>query len=196
MMRNNWIHHEVQQLLFLNNLKKDEIWNESKYEEFNEYYGKIDISESKGFIKLIDILNHISNNLLKQYTFNAFDIYYKGWQEYKLKLSQVEQLEKQNSSNKKMLTEKTALKLKIHSQYKRYSSFAGFDEWLIFSNRNNLSLDENKEVFCKESIYALLNRLLFIRICEDKDLLKKRISNGGIENFMEFVDNPDEAYKQ
>jgi hypothetical protein len=70
--------HEIQQLLFLDNLKKEEI--ESKYEEFNEYYGKIDVSEQKGFDRLIAILNHFSNNLLRQYTFNAFDIYYKGYQ--------------------------------------------------------------------------------------------------------------------
>jgi type I restriction-modification system DNA methylase subunit len=188
--------HQIQELLFLNNLKKDEIWNESKYEEFNEFYGRIDVSTPRGFDRLINVLNQISNNLLKQYTFNAFDIYYKGFQEYELKLSQVQQHEKQNSCDKKILADAANLEVNTHSQYKRYSSFAGFYEWLIFSNRSNMSIAENKEVFCKESIYALMSRLLFIRICEDKDLLKKRISNGGTDIFKQFVDNPEEAYKQ
>ena len=41
--------------------------------------------------------------------------------------------------------------------------------------------DEVKEIFCKETIYVLLNKLIFIRICEDKGFLEKNISNGGIE---------------
>jgi type I restriction-modification system DNA methylase subunit len=187
---------DLSQILFLERLKKDEIRSESKYQSFDEYYGTIDISDPVGFENLIDRLNYISNDVLRQFTYDAFDEYYAGFQEYQSKLGQIEELEKQNGKNNKTAASITELKLKLQSQFKKYASFAGFYEWRTFSNRNQKPQEENKVVFCKESIYVLLNRLLFIRICEDKGLLKKKISNGGIEQFKEFVDNPDEAYRQ
>lgn len=187
---------EIEQMLFLEKLKRDEVRSESKYEKFNDYYATIDVSDSDGFDKLVETLKYISNSLMRQYTYSAFDEYYAGYQEYQAKLKQIEELEKRESKNKKEASNIAELKLKVQSQYKKYASFSGFYEWRTFSNRNDRPNEENKQVFCKESIYVVLNRLLFIRICEDKGLLKKKISNGGIEAFKEFVDNPDEAYKQ
>ena len=37
---------------------------------------------------------------------------------------------------------------------------------------------EPKETFCKETAYILLNRILFVRICEDKSFMKKRRLSG------------------
>ncbi|UYZ39531.1 MAG: N-6 DNA methylase [Candidatus Methanospirare jalkutatii] len=45
---------------------------------------------------------------------------------------------------------------------------------------------EPKETFCKETAYILLNRILFVRICEDKSFMKKRrFSSDYVSIFLE-----------
>ncbi|MFA4946295.1 MAG: N-6 DNA methylase [Candidatus Micrarchaeia archaeon] len=183
---------EVEQILFLENLRKEEVWSESKYGVFNEYYAKIDISEDTGFEKLIEQLNYVLNGLLKQYTYDAFDEYSAGYFEYESKTKEIDLFEKENgvTRNKKLAQQTADLKFKLDGAFAKYASFKGYYIWKAQSNRDVFSEEENKKVFCKESIYVLINRLLFIRILEDKGLLKKKISNGGIESLREQLDEP------
>ena len=44
---------------------------------------------------------------------------------------------------------------------------------------------EPKETFCKETAYILLNRILFARICEDKEFMQKRLSGKYLGDFIE-----------
>jgi len=191
------------QILFLEHITKKEIWNASKYDRFDDFYATIDVSEKDGFEKLLERIKYIINNLLKKYTDDTFDEYLAGYHEYQRKLSELEDLKKISKEKKlnKMEPEIVDAKLRIDAKYKKYLPFVGYYEWLSLSNRSNKSDEENKQVFCKESIYVFLNRLLFIRICEDKGLLKKRISNGGIEQLRELLsenpdDGTDDAYNQ
>ncbi|MFH1199811.1 MAG: N-6 DNA methylase [Candidatus Micrarchaeota archaeon] len=191
----------VEQILFLQNITKAEVWNESKYSKFNEYYATIDITEEDGFEKLIDRLNYVSNDLLRQYTYDAFDEYYAGYHEYQNRVKEIELLEKENGRNRKTEAKLAEAKLRTRDEFKKYASFEGYFAWRSLSGRSEKPDEENKTVFCKESIYVLLNRLLFIRICEDTGLLKKRISNGGIEQLRELLheeilDNSDQLFKQ
>lgn len=191
---------EIEQLLFLNRLTKQQVWSENKYSQFNDYYGTIDVSDSAGFAKLIEQLNYISNDLLRQYTYAAFDEYSEAYDEYMHTKNDLEEIKKFNGNNAKRASDIARFELKTEGKYKKYSSFSGFHIWKAICNRPDDKEEENKQVFCKESIYVLLNRLLFIRICEDKGLLKKKISNGGVERLREELSEPivgdTEVFKQ
>lgn len=191
---------ETEQILFLNNITKQHIWSEDKYSKFDDYYATIDVSEDAGFSKLIEQLNYISNDILRQYTYAAFDEYYAGYAQYKQAMGEISEMKRMDGSRTKQATEIAKYELKIEGKYKKYSSFSGYYIWKALSNRPDDKEEENKQVFCKESIYVLLNRLLFIRICEDKGLLKKKISNGGIERLREELSEPivgdSEVFKQ
>ena len=179
---------EIEQILFLVNITKEQVWSESKYSNFDPYYAKIDVFEEQGFDKLIEQLNYISNDILRQYTYSAFDEYYANYAQYRQTKNELDDMKKHVGDNKKQASEIARYELKNEGKYKKYSTFAGFYIWRALSNRPDEKEEENKQIFCKESIYVLINRLLFIRICEDKGLLRKRIiSNGGIEKLRDLL---------
>ena len=181
---------ETEQILFLSNISKTEVWSTSKYGVFDPYYAKIDVSDTTGFNQLIDQLRHLTDDLLRQYTYETFDDYFAGFEGYKQELNELQELKKGNENDKKLAAELAKVELRIEGKYKKFSSFSGYYIWKALSNRNDDNEEENKQVFCEESIYVLLNRLLFIRICEDKGLLSKKISNGGIEKLREQLTEP------
>ena len=174
---------EKSQILFLNNLTKETLFNPSKYEKFNETYARIDITKEAGFRKLLDRLNFIANNLLLGYTLRAFDEYKEGYKRYQSELKELSEVPR-NKKNAYMLAK---AKQKIEEKYSKYKTFSGYYLWKEYSGKENVPDEEAKEIFCKESIYVLLNKLLFIRICEDKHLIQKNISNGGIEELREVL---------
>jgi hypothetical protein len=68
-----------------------------------------------------------------------------------------------------------------------------FNDWLKISMKEEEFKrgDETKrksivEVFCKETAYVLVGRILFTRICEDKDIIDKMISGKGIGESLEY----------
>ncbi len=181
---------ETGQILFLKEITKEQIWSENKYDKFDEYYAKISISDEAGFEKLIEQLNYLSNDLLRQYTYSAFDEYYAGYAQYKQTKDELNQIKKMNGKDPKQAADIARYELKTEGKYKKYADFSGYFIWKAISNRPDGKEEENKQAFCKESSYLLLNRLLFIRICEDKGLLGKKISNGGIERLREQLAEP------
>jgi len=180
---------EVEQILYLENLTKAQVWSEDKYTKFNDYYATIDVADEDGFKKLIEQLNYISNDLLRQYTYSAFDEYYAGYAQYKQTKDDLENLKKQTGKSAKT-AQIAKFELRTEGKYRKYASFSGYYIWKALSNRPDDKEEENKQVFCKESIYVLINRLLFIRISEDKGLLNRKISNGGIEKLREQLSEP------
>ncbi len=191
---------EAEQVLFLQNITREEVYGKDKYRKFNDFYATIDVSEDDGFNVLIEQLNYISANLLRQYTYSAFDEYYAGFAQYKQAIGELEELRTRDKKDSKSATETARIELKTQGMYRKYSSFSGYHIWKALSNRPEDKDEENKQIFCKESIYVLINRLLFIRICEDKGLLKTKISNGGIERLREDLSEPivgnSEVFKQ
>jgi len=178
---------EKSQILFLNNLTKETLFDPSKYEKFDETYARIDITKDVGFRKLIDRLNFIANNLLLGYTLRAFGEYKDGYSKYQAELSKAERESKNNRGNHELNQGIAKYKQKLEEKYTKYKTFSGYDLWKEYSGKEDVSDDEVKEIFCKETIYVLLNKLLFIRICEDKEFLKQNISNGGIEQLRKFL---------
>ena len=190
---------EKSQILFLNNLTKNELFNPKKYEEFDKTYARIDITKESGFKKLLDRLNFIANELLFGYTLKAFDEYKENYSRYLEELEKIEQeLKKLNGKSK--VYDLAKYKQKVEKEYENYKSFSGYELWKSYSGKEHLSDEEVKETFCKESIYVLLNKLLFLRICEDKGFLKKKsISNGGIEEVRKIIKErfaEDVVYKE
>ena len=181
---------EAEQILYLNNITKEQVWSEAKYNKFDEYYAKIDVADENGFGKLIEQLNYISNDIMRQYTYTAFDEYYAGYAQYKQTKGELDEIKKANNNNTKHAADIARFELKTEGKYKKYADFQGYFIWKALSNRPEDKEEENKQVFCKESIYLLINRLLFIRICEDRGLLGKKISNGGIERMREQLAEP------
>ena len=187
---------EKTQILFLNNLSKELLFAESKYEKFDETYARIDITKEAGFRKLLDRLTFIANDLLFGYTLKAFGEYKEGYNKYRIELDNIERESKNNKNDKELNHNIIKYRQKLEEKYKKYTSFSGFWLWKEYSGKEDVSDEEVKEIFCKESIYVLLNKLLFIRICEDKGLLPKNISNGGIEILRQRTIHEEKVYKE
>ncbi|GFP24787.1 hypothetical protein HKBW3S43_01049 [Candidatus Hakubella thermalkaliphila] len=60
-------------------------------------------------------------------------------------------------------------------------TMTAFQEWRQVSAAANSG---SQELFCTETMYILFNRLLLLRIFEDKGLTTRKISNGGIKNWL------------
>jgi len=178
---------EKTQILFLNNLTKESLFDPSKYDRFDETYARIDITKEIGFKKLLDRLNFIASNMLLGYTLRTFGEYKEGYNKYLAELGKAERESKNNEGNTELTHSVAKYKQKLEEKYQRYKTFSGYELWKEYSGKESVEDDEIKEVFCKETIYVLLNKLLFIRICEDKGFLKQNISNGGIEQLREFL---------
>ena len=186
-MIENLSSEEKSQILFLNNLTKETLFDPSKYEKFDETYARIDITKEVGFRKLLNRLNFIANNLLLGYTLRAFGEYKEGYSKYQTELSKAEREFKNNKGNKELNHSIAKYRQKLEEKYKKYITFSGYELWKQYSGKEDVSDDEVKEIFCKEAIYVLLNKLIFIRICEDKAFLEKNISNGGVEELRAFL---------
>jgi len=72
--------------------------------------------------------------------------------------------------------------LKIRKRYERAQKFIqSFETWQKTSPTNT-----SPEAFCLETMYVFFNRILLIRICEDKGIIQRKISNGGIKKYIEY----------
>ncbi|MCJ7560164.1 N-6 DNA methylase [Candidatus Bathyarchaeota archaeon] len=60
--------------------------------------------------------------------------------------------------------------------------------------KNGLEDERKKivEVFCRETAYVLVGRLLFIRMCEDKDILEQSLSGKRFAEFLRFYEKRKE----
>jgi len=172
---------EKTQILFLYNLTKETIFDPSKYERFDEFYARIDITKDVGFGKLLDRLNYIANTLLLGYTLKTFGEYKEGYGRYLAELTAAERESKNNKGNQELNHNIAKYKQKLEQKYEKYKTFSGYYLWKEYAGKEDVSDDEIKEIFCKETISVFLNKLLVLRICEDKGFLEKNISNGGIE---------------
>src|SRR5271157_315847 len=115
---------EAEQILYLGNISKEQIWSEEKYGKFNDYYATVDVAEESGFSRLIEQLNYISNDLMRQYTYAAFDEYYAGYAQYKQTKNELEEIKKANGNNTKHAADIARYELKTEGKYKKYADFS------------------------------------------------------------------------
>jgi len=183
-------------ILQLIRLTKEELWNESKYSDFLSFWSEIDITEKGNFEILISKLDLIinlvfSNNIL------LLNEYQNEYQNYKIELTEInERLALAGKTQKiSIISEIEREKRALEYKYPGVKISQGFDLWKQYSNREEDNENRNIEIFCKETAYVLTNKLLFIRICEDKGLIAPKISDGGIIKIKEMMLQPEESYK-
>lgn len=82
----------------------------------------------------------------------------------------------------------------LFSQFdQRYETDAKFkaaiDKWAT-DVKMDISDRDLIEKLCKEGAYTLINRVLFLRICEDKQHIKAKLSKDALVKWREMVENP------
>jgi len=55
--------------------------------------------------------------------------------------------------------------------------------------------DRLRDIFLTDTVYVVLSRLLFVRLCEDLGLVKKKVSNRGLAAWRELVTNLQGRYQ-
>lgn len=58
-----------------------------------------------------------------------------------------------------------------------------FEQW---QEEIGIMAEAPEAEFCLQTVYIFVTRLLLIRICEDKDIVTEKISNGGYEKYLNF----------
>ncbi len=198
-LKNNKTYEEIihgdylQNLLTFHKLRREIVYDDTNYNDFKINFHKVNINDKKGFEHLIFQLDRIINLILMEYTLRAFNLYYRKNKEYIRKREEIE-LKIKNSSEKNDINLLQQSLHHLNDDYKAYRDF-GFNAWAIYSYRSSEDFEKNITYFCKESIYILLNKLLFVRILEDKGIIKNQISNGGIEFLRDYIQDTDRKYK-
>lgn len=89
---------------------------------------------------------------------------------------------------------KQRLFLDLSDQFKiRYKDDQKFKEIIdAWADRVNMRLDDPNLIgkLCTEGAYTLINRLLFLRICEDRGHVKAKLHKEGLKRWKEMVERP------
>ena len=178
-------------------ISKEEIFDDITFDDFTERYHAADVAIAEGFADLIKTLEK-SISYLYGYALRAFNEYEGKLKYYDETSSAVENhLREAIKIRDQQLVYRLRMQLEdLRRTSQNYIDFRnGFDLWKATSQRVYEKDDEYREAFCREAAYVLLNKVLFVRVCEDKALLSKKISNGGIAKWKEFTEFMKENYK-
>ncbi|KAB1193368.1 N-6 DNA methylase [Haloferax sp. MBLA0076] len=180
---------ERQAILQLKRLRKSEITHEDRYSEF-DIVNRQDVDTDEGFDNLLQTLATCLEDYFIPYTLAAFDHYEERYQEFERERqdleAQIKRLKDSGHDDSEIADLESQL-ADLRDEYEIYEQFnSDYETWVRLSNRQDTDYDENKEVFCRESVYVQLNKILLIRIAEDKDLTNRMISNGGVDDYFAF----------
>lgn len=183
---------EYQGLLELNKLRREEVSDLGKFDEFNLPASQIQsVGSEEGFENLLDALEKSINEYFMSYTLKRFDEYKKRYHTLGERREQlVDELEAVGSgdaANEEEVAELRQSISEIEEDWEPYRRFwEDYEVWKQLSNRVGEEEAENKRIFCRESVYTQINKILFIRIAEDKGLLNTMVSDGGVHSFFDF----------
>lgn len=182
---------QYQELLELFKLRREEVANIDKFDNFNLPAGQIDdVTDEDGFQNLLVALEKCINEYFMTFTLKQFDTFEEKYQELSREYEQLEdELESVESGadDDEEIAELRTQLVEVESQLKPYQRFKNdYVIWKKLSNRTGEEEAENKRIFCRESVYTQINKILFIRIAEDKGLLNTMVSNGGVDQFFDF----------
>ena len=171
-------------------LRKEGVVNPERYDDF-EISDQQDVSTNEGFDNLLDSLTTALDDYWMPYTLRAFDEFQDRYEEYQEQADnleqQIETLEEQGHEDDTEIAELESQLAELRDDYEEYRAFhSDYDTWVRLSNRQENDDNENRRVFCRESIYVQINKILLIRIAEDKDLVEEMISDGGVVDFFAF----------
>lgn len=104
----------------------------------------------------------------------------------KVEIQEQFELRQQEYQQYRLLQERRAKGETIYDSQLRkfqdcYRTMKAFQDWHRVSAAANSG---SEELFCTEAMYILFNRLLLLRIFEDKGLTTRKISNGGIKDWL------------
>ena len=71
-----------------------------------------------------------------------------------------------------------------YPEFKQRQAYAGTQEERSF-----------EDIFLTDTVYIVLSRLLFVRLCEDLGFVKRKVSNGGLAVWRELTTNMRERYQ-
>lgn len=185
-------HDQERSLLKLAALRREEVLDADRYEDFS-FENPADISKDDGFRELIHVLSIALDEYFVPYASETFDQYQTRYEEYESQrdelTDQIEQLEESDHDEEEVAELQTKLN-KLDDEYEQYARFHNdFEMWVRLSGRQDEDFEDNKLVFCRESVYVQLNKILLIRIAEDKGLTNRMISNGGVDDYFSFWDD-------
>jgi type I restriction-modification system DNA methylase subunit len=181
---------ELDAISHLNLLKKADVVNAGRYDDFT-FSDRQSVSTDEGFDNLLNSLTTALDDYWMPYTLRAFDEFESRYDEYQEQASnleqQIETLEEQGHDDDTEIAELESQLAELRDDYEQYRAFySDYETWVRLSNRQENSDDENRRVFCRESIYVQINKILLIRIAEDKDLVEEMISDGGVVDYFSF----------
>jgi len=174
------------------------------FREGNFDYCYIPVHTEDGFTKFVNALQ-LCGGLLLRYLRKAWGMHEQRYSEYQQKLtqlqSQVESLqalpipdEERRERMDLIENEKNRLRQEYRSSIEVMEvSFPAFQRIQPYSK--DVKSKELLDIYLADITYAALNRILFVRIAEDKGLLQRKISNGGIGIWRKFVTYLKENYQ-
>lgn len=183
---------EYQDLLELNRLRREEVADISKFDQFDLSSSQIQsVVDDEGFTNLLDALEKSINDYFMPYTLKRFDEYKERHEtlkeQYDQLVDELESVRSGDAANEEEVAELRQQISEVAEDWEPYRRFwEDYDVWKQLSNRVGEEESENKRIFCRESVYTQINKILFIRIAEDKGLLNTMVSNGGVHNFFDF----------
>lgn len=183
---------EYQDILELNKLRREEVADISKFDQFDLPATQIEsVTDDEGFDNLLDALEKSINEYFMPYTLKRFDEFKERHQTLKERRDRlVDELEDVQSGETADEEEVAELRQRISEVGEEWEPYRRFWEdyvvWKQLSNRVGEVEAENKRIFCRESVYTQINKILFIRIAEDKELLNTMVSNGGVHDYFDF----------
>lgn len=158
---------DVNRLIKLKFLSKEFVFvsEEELYKE-----PELSVAEATIFGQLLADLQS-TMRLVKDEIYNQFNTRQAEWKEYQALLSEA------NAKGKEI----------YQSQTKKYQdSRKAIDAYQRWKQVSAAANGGGRDIFCTETMYILFNRLLLIRISEDKGLITRQISNGGIKTWLTF----------
>jgi len=183
---------EYQELLELFRLQREEVADVSKFDDFDLPPGQInDVTDDDGFQNLLEALEKSINEYFMPFSLKQFDEFEEKHQELEQQHKQLEDelksVQQEDAADEDEVAELKTQITEIEDEWEPYRRFRNdYEVWKQLSNRTGDDEDENKRIFCRESVYTQINKILFIRIAEDKDLLNQMVSNGGVNQFFDF----------
>lgn len=171
-------------------LRKMDIVDSDRYDDFS-ISDRQDVSTDEGFDNLLSSLTTALDDYWMPYTLRAFDEFEERYEEYQEQADnleqQIETLREQGHEDDTEIAELESQLAELKDDYEQYRAFySDYQTWVRLSNRQENEEGDNRRVFCRESIYVQINKILLIRIAEDKDLVEEMISDGGVVDFFAF----------
>jgi len=169
--------------------------------------------DEEGFKKLIDALR-LCTGLLRDYVHRVWERMNADYQQYLIERRTIEEklaaLEADRFLHPEQIVErKSLLEAELRGLQVKYGLAVNvtedsFDEFKRLQpySRDVSSTDKEREQRALERIYltnvtySALNRIFFIRIAEDEELVTRKISNGGIKAWRDLVGHIQHDYRE